>query len=142
VNLIAPILITNIFLNDTKSSNSTVKVINVTSGAAVRSIEGWSIYCSAKAGLNMFTQTAALEQRELKTGHKIIAFSPGIMDTKMQETIRSSSNEAFKELDKFIGFKESSMLLKPERVADALVDLILSGEVESGRVYSVSDLLK
>jgi benzil reductase ((S)-benzoin forming) len=142
VNLIAPILITNIFFKNAANSNSTVQIINVTSGAATRSIEGWSVYCSAKAGLNMFTQTAALEQRELKTNHKIIAFSPGIMDTKMQETIRASSSDAFKELNKFISYKENSMLLKPQVVANSLVDLILSGEVESGRVYSVSDLLK
>jgi benzil reductase ((S)-benzoin forming) len=141
VNLIAPILITNIFLKNAQQTNSSVLVINITSGAAVRSIEGWSVYCSAKAGLNMFTQTAALEQTELKTNHKIIAFGPGIMDTKMQETIRFSSNEAFKELEKFKEFKENSMLLNADVVADALVDLVLRGEVESGKVYNINDLL-
>jgi benzil reductase ((S)-benzoin forming) len=142
VNLIAPILITNIFFKNAQQTDSSVQVINITSGAAVRSIEGWSVYCSAKAGLNMFTQTAALEQTELKTNHKIIAFSPGIMDTNMQETIRSSSNEAFKELEKFKNFKENSMLLSADAVAGALVDLVLRGEVESGKVYNVNDLIK
>ncbi|MGG1399831.1 (S)-benzoin forming benzil reductase [Bacillus salipaludis] len=141
VNLISPILITNLFLKKARQANTSLQVINITSGAAVRSIEGWSVYCSAKAGLNMFTQTVALEQAAAKSTHKIYALSPGIMDTKMQETIRSSSNESFKELERFKEFKEKSMLLPPEKVANALVDLALSGEAETGRIYNVNDLI-
>ncbi|WHY85316.1 (S)-benzoin forming benzil reductase [Neobacillus novalis] len=142
VNLIAPILISNLFFNKAQSTNTKVQVINVSSGAAVRPIEGWSVYCSAKAGINMFTQTAALEQVELKTNNTIIAFSPGIMDTNMQETIRSSSKTAFRDLEKFIEYKEKNMLLAADVVADALVDLVLSGNVESGKVYNIKDLLE
>ncbi|MGZ4095613.1 MAG: (S)-benzoin forming benzil reductase [Bacteroidia bacterium] len=142
VNLIAPILITNIFLKKAGQSGTTVQAINITSGAAVRSIEGWSVYCSAKAGLNMFTQTAALEQAEMKTNNKIIAYSPGIMDTKMQETIRSSSKEAFKELEKFIEYKEKNKLLEADAVANPLIDLVLNGNAESGKIYHVSDFIK
>ncbi|WP_040203981.1 (S)-benzoin forming benzil reductase [Neobacillus jeddahensis] len=141
VNLIAPILITNLFFSKAQVTNTKVLVINITSGAAVRSIEGWSVYCSAKAGLNMFTQTAAIEQAELKTTNKIIAFSPGVMDTSMQETIRSSSENAFKELEKFKELKEKSLLLQAEVVANSLVDLILSDEMESGQIYRINDLL-
>ncbi|ETI66111.1 (S)-benzoin forming benzil reductase [Neobacillus vireti] len=141
VNLIAPILISNLFFNKAQSTNTKIQVINVTSGAAVRPIDGWSVYCSSKAGINMFTQTAALEQVELKTNNTIIAFSPGIMDTNMQETIRSSSKTAFRDLEKFIEYKEKNMLLEADVVADALVDLVLSGNVESGKVYNIKDLL-
>ncbi|MFF2446847.1 (S)-benzoin forming benzil reductase [Neobacillus sp. NPDC058068] len=141
VNLIAPILISNLFFNKAQSTNTKIQVINVTSGAAVHPIEGWSVYCSSKAGLNMFTQTAALEQLNLKTNNTIIAFSPGIMDTNMQESIRSSSKTAFKDLDRFIEYKEKNMLLGADVVADALVDLVLSGNVESGKVYNIKDLL-
>lgn len=142
VNLIAPILITNLFFSKAQLSNTKVRVINVTSGAAVRSIEGWSVYCSSKAGLNMFTQTAAIEQAELKTNHKIIAFSPGVMDTSMQETIRSSSEDAFKELEKFKELKEKNKLLQADLVADSLVNLVLSDDMVSGQIYNINDLLK
>ncbi|MEH7110102.1 (S)-benzoin forming benzil reductase [Bacillus sp. JJ1764] len=141
INLIAPIYITNLFLGKAQQTDTKVQVINITSGAAVRPIEGWSIYCSSKAGLNMFTQTAAQEQKELNTHHKIIAFSPGIMDTDMQAQIRSSSEDAFKELEKFKEFKEKNMLRKTDVVADALVNLVLCGDVESGKIYNVNDLL-
>jgi benzil reductase ((S)-benzoin forming) len=140
VNLIAPILLTNLFFQKAGQSGTRVLAINITSGAANRPIEGWSIYCSAKAGLNMFTQTAALEQAE-NPNNKIIAFSPGVMDTDMQETIRSSSKDAFKELERFKDLKEDNKLLKAETVADALVDLVLKGEPESGRIYSINELV-
>jgi benzil reductase ((S)-benzoin forming) len=142
VNLIAPILISNLFFNKAQSTNTKIQVINVTSGAAVRPIEGWSVYCSSKAGINMFTQAAALEQVELKTNNTIIAFSPGIMDTNMQKTIRSSSKTAFRDLEKFIEYKEKNMLLAADVVADALVDLVLSGNIENGKVYNIKDLLE
>lgn len=142
VNLIAPILITNLFFSKAQLPNTKITVINVTSGAAVRSHEGWSVYCSSKAGLNMFTQTAAIEQAEMKTNNKIIAFSPGIMDTEMQATIRSSSKDAFKELDRFKEFKEKNLLLEADIVANALVDLTLSSDIESGKIYNIKELLK
>jgi benzil reductase ((S)-benzoin forming) len=141
VNLIAPILITNIFLKKAQQANTKVYAINITSGAAIRSIEGWSVYCSAKAGLNMFTQTTALEQVAMGTDNKIIAFSPGVMDTKMQETIRASSNEAFKELEKFKEFKANNTLLSADVVGAALIDLVLGGNVETGKIYHVNDLV-
>ncbi|WP_160722479.1 (S)-benzoin forming benzil reductase [Bacillus sp. USDA818B3_A] len=142
VNLIAPILITNLFFSKAHLTNTKVTVINVTSGAAVRSIEGWSVYCSSKAGLNMFTQTAAIEQSDLQTKHVIIGFSPGIMNTGMQETIRSTSEDAFKELETFKEFKEKNLLLETDAVAKHLVDLVLSENLESGRVYDVKELIE
>lgn len=141
VNLIAPILITNIFLQKAVLAGTTVQAINLTSNAAVRSIQGWSVYSSAKAGLNMFTQTAALEQIERNTNNKIFAFSPGKMDTKMQDAIRSSSKEAFKELETYLKLKKTNTLLQPDVVANALVDLVLSGKAESGKIYQLHDLL-
>jgi len=142
VNLIAPILITNLFLSKAQLASTKVTVINVTSGAAVRSIEGWSVYSSSKAGLNMFTQTTAIEQAELKTDNIIIGFSPGVMDTGMQETIRSSTEDAFKELEKFKEFKEKNMLLETDTVAQRIVNLVLNGKPESGRVYHIKELLE
>ncbi|MEW9051795.1 MAG: (S)-benzoin forming benzil reductase [Neobacillus sp.] len=141
VNLIAPILITNIFLNKAGQTNSKVIVTNITSGAATRPIEGWSVYCTSKAGLNMFTETVAIEQATQNTQNKIISFSPGVMDTDMQTTIRSSSKDAFKELEKFIEFKEKNKLLSADVVGNALVDFILQVDMVSGKVYHISDLL-
>ncbi|WP_462411071.1 (S)-benzoin forming benzil reductase [Neobacillus sp. Marseille-QA0830] len=142
VNLIAPMVITNLLISRAPMINATVQVVNVTSGAAIRPKEGWSAYCSAKAGLLMFTQTAAMEQETLNTPHKLIAFEPGIMDTQMQETIRSSSIESFKELERFKAFKNDNLLRTPEIVTEALVRLVLSGKAVNGKVYNIKELLQ
>ena len=62
-------------------------IVNISSGAALRPLEGWSAYCAAKAGLAMLTQAVALEA---VPGLRVFGFQPGTTDTEMQVTIRAS----------------------------------------------------
>ena len=63
-------------------------IVNVSSGAANRPLEGWSAYCAGKAGLAMVTRAIALETAG--RGIRIFGFSPGTIDTDMQVKIRAS----------------------------------------------------
>jgi 3-oxoacyl-[acyl-carrier protein] reductase len=63
-------------------------IVNVSSGAAIRPLEGWSAYCSAKAGLHMLTRAVALETAG--KGIRVFGFQPGTTDTDMQVLIRAS----------------------------------------------------
>lgn len=63
-------------------------IINVSSGAALRPQEGWSAYCTGKAGLAMLTRSIDLEHRG--AGIRVFGFQPGTTDTDMQVTIRAS----------------------------------------------------
>lgn len=63
-------------------------IVNVSSGAAHRPLEGWSSYCAGKAGFAMLTQSIALETAG--KGIRIFGFSPGTIDTDMQVKIRAS----------------------------------------------------
>ncbi|OUM98862.1 MAG: hypothetical protein BAA04_10815 [Firmicutes bacterium ZCTH02-B6] len=63
-------------------------IVNISSGAAVRPREGWSAYCSAKAGLAMLTQAIHLEAGA--HGVRVYGFQPGVVDTDMQVKIRAS----------------------------------------------------
>jgi NAD(P)-dependent dehydrogenase (short-subunit alcohol dehydrogenase family) len=63
-------------------------IVNVSSGAAIRPLEGWSAYCSGKAGLAMLTQAVMLENTA--NGIRVFGFQPGTTDTDMQVTIRAS----------------------------------------------------
>ena len=63
-------------------------IVNVSSGAAIRPLEGWSAYCSAKAGLAMLTRAVILENPS--NGMRIFGFQPGTTDTDMQVSIRAS----------------------------------------------------
>ena len=63
-------------------------IIDISSGAAYRPLEGWSAYCAGKAGLAMFTNAIALETAG--KGIRVFGFSPGTIDTEMQVKIRAS----------------------------------------------------
>jgi NAD(P)-dependent dehydrogenase (short-subunit alcohol dehydrogenase family) len=63
-------------------------IVNVSSGAAHRPLEGWSAYCASKAGLAMLTRSIKLETGG--RGIRIFGFSPGTIDTDMQVKIRAS----------------------------------------------------
>ena len=60
-------------------------IVNLSSGAAHRALEGWSAYCVGKAALAMLTNSLALETRA-----RVYGFSPGVVDTEMQSEIRAS----------------------------------------------------
>jgi NAD(P)-dependent dehydrogenase (short-subunit alcohol dehydrogenase family) len=72
------------------------RIINLSSGAAHRPLEGWSCYCAAKAGLAMLTRSLALEYGA--SGIKAFGFSPGIVDTDIQAEIRASGINAVSRL--------------------------------------------
>ena len=63
-------------------------IVNVSSGAAIRPLEGWSAYCTGKAGLAMLTRAIMLENPS--NGIRVFGFQPGTTDTDMQVAIRAS----------------------------------------------------
>jgi NAD(P)-dependent dehydrogenase (short-subunit alcohol dehydrogenase family) len=63
-------------------------IINLSSGAAIRPVEGWSAYCAGKAGLAMLTRAIALEHAG--QGIRVFGFQPGTTDTDMHVIIRAS----------------------------------------------------
>ena len=63
-------------------------LVNMSSGAAHRALEGWSAYCAGKAGLKMLTEALALECKD--QGLRVFGLSPGTIDTDMQVRIRAS----------------------------------------------------
>ncbi|WP_430787887.1 (S)-benzoin forming benzil reductase [Virgibacillus flavescens] len=140
VNTVAPMVLTNLFLKEATEKDVSMVGVTITSGAAERPVYGWSAYCSSKASMNRYTETVALEQKELKTGHKVIAFSPGIMDTGMQDKIRSTSQQSFLDVEKFKEFKKNNDLKDTDLVGGILVDILTDeGSIENGKIYNVKD---
>jgi len=84
INLIGAYYVVRAVLDRMLQNGGTI--INVSSGAAYRPLEGWSSYCAGKAGLAMLTRSLVLET----TGVRIFGFSPGTIDTDMQVKIRAS----------------------------------------------------
>lgn len=63
-------------------------IITVSSGAAHNALEGWSAYCSSKAGAAMLTKCTDLEVRS--KGVRVMGLSPGTVATQMQREIKAS----------------------------------------------------
>lgn len=72
-------------------------VITISSGAAHNPLEGWSHYCSSKAGAAMLTRCADLECRD--RGVRIMGLSPGTVATQMQREIKASGVNPISELN-------------------------------------------
>ena len=88
VNAKSPVIICNYFLKN--FSTNSIDFVNISSGAATRSIANWSLYCSTKMFAKSFFETIALENLE---NNKIRVFNldPGAMDTSMQDEIRKNT---------------------------------------------------
>lgn len=142
LNLIAPMITTALVLRRAKHCGVKTIVTNISSGASDRSTYGWSAYGSSKAGLNRYTETVALEQKELNTDHKVILFDPSIMDTNMQDDIRSANPAEFRDVDQFKQYKSNNQLSQSSDVAKVLVDILLDHEkVVNGKYYRIKDYL-
>lgn len=141
VNVLAPIILTNGLIDWLKEKKCIKKVINISSGAAINAVSGWSAYCSAKAGLNMFTEVVSLEQENLENGAKIVTFRPGVIDTDMQVEIRKSKEEDFEDVKRFQDLKENNELLSAQKVATAISDLVNSLDFGMQTHTTVQDYL-
>lgn len=133
LNLTAPAVLMQKFMKAYKDVPCKKIILNMGSGAAQSPYDGWSMYCSTKAGLHMITRVADLEQQISKPAHPFIirGVAPGIVGTDMQKHIRSLKKENFSNLDKFIELYENNALYTVEDVAEQfLVIMDNASEVE------------
>lgn len=126
VNLLAPVLVTRAALPHLRARRG--RVVNVSSGAAVRVIRGWGAYCAAKAALNHVTRVLAEEEPEVTA----LAFRPGVIDTAMQARIREAGRHGMppEEHRRFVDLHRQGALLPPEKPARSLAALALAAPPE------------
>ena len=72
-------------------------ILTVSSGAAHNALEGWSAYCTSKAGAAMLT--TALDREERSNGIRVMGLSPGTVATQMQRDIKASGVNPISELN-------------------------------------------
>lgn len=114
VNVLAPALITNYLIE--LFGNKSLKIINISSGAATRVIDGWGLYCSAKAYTHMLTNTILSQKLESYVASGANE-NPGVIDTDMQQRIRETDSPAFTNHADFVSLKEEGKLRKAIDVA-------------------------
>jgi benzil reductase ((S)-benzoin forming) len=140
VNLIAPMILSSLFIKFSKDWNCKKQIFNISSGAAVNPYESWVMYCASKAGLDMMTKVVSKEQKEMTNGVGMVSVYPGIVDTDMQEKARNTPKEHFKAVQRFIDFYEHGYLFSPEQVAKKIYQLDFEGELKNGRILDVRNV--
>ncbi len=98
INLYGPYYCSRLAVQRMMKKHSGV-IINITSDHVKIPWEGYSAYCSAKAGLDMMTKTLAQETAD--KGIRVISIAPGAIKTAINQSVWESP-ETLKDLDQKI----------------------------------------
>jgi len=139
IGLLAPMLLTSMFIKRFADEKIRKKVVFISSGAAFTPLADESIYCSSKAGINMLAQCIGLEQKEKEYGFEVHSIGPGMVDTPMQLAVRSKTKEEFALADFFKQAFDEGKLQQPATVAEKIYT-ILGNKYEQGKYISASDV--
>ncbi|EEP77688.1 conserved hypothetical protein [Uncinocarpus reesii 1704] len=96
-------------------------VIFTSSGAAASATIGWGLYGASKAAMNHLNMTLAKEEPEITS----LAIRPGMVDTQMQEELRSDHIQVLGPEDggRFIAAHKEGKLLPPEKPGRVIAKL-------------------
>ncbi len=111
INTEGPLFLTQALLPKLKQG----RILHISSGAAHHAYAGWGAYCTSKSALHMIWQ---VWKKELAAQSIVVgSLRPGVVDTPMQNKVRTAERSVFPRLDKFIDLKENGQLLDPKTVA-------------------------
>lgn len=135
-NLAAPAILANAFVRSLRGRVPS-RVVDVTSGSAARAMAGTAAYCAAKAGLEMWNAAAAAGA---SPGIEFVVLRPGIIDTPMQELMRTRDPEALPEVALFRDFHASGSLQSPVDTARRIVERVVLAPVANWAVLRYQEL--
>lgn len=139
LNVIAPAVLINTFIATFENHSAKKVIVNISSGAANYPVDGWSVYCSSKAALDMLSRTVAMEREKEKSGFKVASIAPGIVDTAMQTGIRQSDSKDFSRINDFIAYKEENKLQTPQAAAEKIISAINQLNTINDVVFSIKN---
>jgi benzil reductase ((S)-benzoin forming) len=138
LNVAAPLVLANaLAAPDAASPEAERRILHVSSGAARNAYAGWSIYCATKAALDHHARAVAMDAPR---GVRIASVAPGVVDTGMQATIRSTGAEQFPMRERFEQLKQNGQLATAESAAQQLIDYALSDAFGTTPVTDVREL--
>lgn len=111
LNLVTPILLCNAAI--AAAAGRPLRILNISSGAAVSVYPGWGVYGAGKAGLDHFTRHVAAEH----PGIRAVSLYPGVIDTGMQADIRATREQDFPNRARFDALARDGALSAPADAA-------------------------
>lgn len=130
-NVVAPVWLIGQFLRRTPRARP-LRIVNVSTAAAVRGIAGLGGYGSSKAALRMVGLILATEIEQAASAadeHRdiaILSFEPGTVDTPMQGNARTASPETLPSVGLFTRFAAEGRLIPPSAPAGDIVAFLES----------------
>ncbi|MCB1914295.1 MAG: SDR family oxidoreductase [Rhodocyclaceae bacterium] len=122
VNVSAALILSDAFVAATERSTDR-RLLHVSSGAARSAYAGWSVYCASKAALDHHARAIQLDRIPRL---RLASVAPGVIDTDMQASIRSSTAEDFPAIDRFQALHRDGHLQSPTECGRRLVEHLLS----------------
>lgn len=100
VGLESTVLLTAVFLRATGTWRADRRVLNISSGLGRRAMAGSALYGAAKAGMDHFSRSVALDEAHRAASGRgcaarIVSIAPGVIDTDMQTQLRSADAVGF-----------------------------------------------
>ncbi|HSY62783.1 MAG TPA: SDR family NAD(P)-dependent oxidoreductase [Cytophaga sp.] len=141
VNLVAPMQLINVFLQIPKETYKNRVVLSVSSGAATKVIDGWSLYGAAKASLDHFSSHIARElELSGENNTRIFSVAPGTVDTAMQQKIREACPDCFSSVERFLELHVTNQLVAPEVIAEKYSRILDKPENFLNTIFSLRDM--
>jgi benzil reductase ((S)-benzoin forming) len=129
VNTVAPMFLTAL-ISRFCPPDAALRVVNVSSAAAVSAFPGLAAYAASKAALRMAGMVTAAEwssdlpRRRTHRNAALISYEPGIVDTDMQTRARSHDSARFPWVGMFQAFADRGLLSTAEAPAREIVALL------------------
>lgn len=133
-NLLGVLFGSQAFVRHVRGREGGGVLINISSGAARKPYQGWSVYCATKAAVDRLTECIDLEERA--QGLRAFSVAPGVIDTEMQALIRSSSEADFPDLPRFLAMKREGRFNSPSFIAEHLLALAFDPERHPAEVLT------
>jgi len=131
VNVVAPVWLMGFAVRQCPA-DAALRIVNVSSGAAVAAYPGLAAYSGSKAALRMAGMVAAAELDSAVRPTRgprdtaILSYQPGAVDTPMQTAARSQTADRFPWVAMFEMFRSRGMLVAPEEPAAEMVAFLES----------------
>lgn len=135
VNLIAPMILSACFIQYTAAIPVRRKIVNISSGLGTYPAPAMSMYCTAKAGINMFTRCVGAEQVNQLNPVEMIAVDPGMVETDMQKIARGKDDSDFEMAKYFKQAHRDGQLQSTQYIANCLLKMI-NEQYEPGTITS------
>lgn len=127
INLSAPMALMDLAVR-IRPEGAALRMVNISSGLAYRPLAGIADYCASKAGLHMAGEVLAAEGH---TNTAVLSYSPGGVDTEMQQSLRGEPSDDFSSVGVFRALHDEGRLASASSVIEPIV-AFLNDDTVSG----------